>query len=476
MPDAPRIPARRRWPVVVGGFALLTHAAFFLLREDLPPSPDEREYLALGAALAEDGVLRLPSGEFARRPPLYPALLAAVRWWQGPELWLNAVLLVQTALSWAATMLLALLAERIGGPRAGWLAGAVAALYSPFRYLQMSFLTETLLILLATAAVWAYVRAVTAAPPAGRRLALTAGASLLIGLAALTRPNALLLLLPLLADAAGRRAPWGERLSRAAAMAVPAAVCVLPWMLRNERQIGLLTLSTTSGLNFYLGHNPHYAVEPGLGGRTDYAAFERLRAEGLSEAEADRELWRRGLAYLVENPAETALNAVRKVGVWFRPTVPQHGPVSLMLALAAVAAAGGRAWREGCFDLRRLNAYRSLLAALAASAAAVAFHWHATGLPLTTPLYVVPLGAIGLLRFHDPWRVRPLLIGLILSQLLAAVVFIPLERLRWCVDGLFIVGLAVWAANWGDWFRATAADCPERDGGRRPDPDAAERS
>lgn len=453
MPDASRIVDRRHWLWFVGCFALLTHAAFFLLREDLPPSPDEREYLALGAALAERGELRLPGGDVARRLPLYPAFLAAIRVWQGPEVWPNAVLLVQSALSWCGTMLLALLAARLGGPRAGWLAGTVATLYSPFRFLQMSFLTETLLIVLTTAAVWVHLHVMTAAQPAGRRLATLAGTSLLIGLGALTRPNALLLLLPLLADAVGRRAARGERLARGAALTFPAALCVLPWMLRNGRQIGLLTLSTTTGLNFYLGHNAGYAVEPGLGGQTDYAAFERLRVGGDSEADADRELLRRGLAYAIENPGQTALNAARKVGVWFRPTVPQHGPVSLMLALAAVAAAGAQVRREGRFDLHQLKAYRGVLVALAAAAAVVAFYWYKTGLPLTTPLYVVPLGAIGLLRFRDPWRVRWLLIGLILSQMLAAVVFIPLERLRWTVDGLFIVGLAVWAADVGDWFR-----------------------
>ncbi len=457
-PRAARPAARRRWPLLVGGLALLTHAAFFLLREDLPPSPDEREYLALGAALAEEGSLRLPDGDAARRPPLYPALLAAVRRWQGPEAWPHAVLAVQSVLSWAATLLLALLAERLGGPRAAALAGTVAALYSPFRFLQMSFLAETLLILLLTAAVYAYVAA--AAPPlrTGPRLAALGGVSALLGLAALTRPNALLLLLPPLADTLARPGAARLRLARAAALTLPAVLGLLPWMLRNDRAVGRFTLSTTAGLNFYLGHNPDYAAEPGLGGRTDYAAYARLRAAGLSEAEADRELWRRGLAFLAENPGETARNAVRKAGVWFRPTVPQHGPVSLLLALATVAAAATAARREGGLDPRRRKAYRALLAALAATAAVTAYSVYETGLPLTTPLYVVPLGAVGLLRFRDPGRVRGLLIGLVLSQLAAAVVFIPLERIRWAVDGLFIVGLAVWAADLGAWFRGPAAD------------------
>ena len=420
------------------------HGLFFFVRPETPLSPDEREYIALGIHLAESGELRLPTGEAAKRMPLYPAFIAAVYRWQGAEVWDNTVLMIQTLLAWCTTIIIALTAERLADGRAAWMAGTVAAFYSPFHFLHMSFLTETLLIFLLSLALLLYIAVgIQARSVAGRWVGLI-GVSLLIGLGALTRANALLFLVPFAADAAWRAGAARRRAIRAVFVLLPAVAFVFWWGARNSRTIGAFTLSTSGGLNFYLGHNAHYAHDTGLGGETDYQAFDRLRREeNLAEVEADQRLYDDGFAFITTNPWQTMLNTFQKTAVWMRTTLPQSGPLTLVLGLGAVVAGGWCRRRRGDLVDSRRSAYVVAMVSLVAL-----FTWWVivildAKVPLTTPLYVVPIGLIALLLLRSRPNVRGLLIGLFASQLAVAVVFIPLTRLRWAVDGILIVAIGV---------------------------------
>jgi 4-amino-4-deoxy-L-arabinose transferase-like glycosyltransferase len=80
--------------------------------------------------------------------PLYPYFVAAVYALARPEP--LSVLLLQLLLGAAAAAAIALLAERLAGPRAGLAAGVLAALYAPFIFYESLLLRDTLLVLLAT--------------------------------------------------------------------------------------------------------------------------------------------------------------------------------------------------------------------------------------------------------------------------------------------------------------------------------------
>ncbi|MBN2561044.1 MAG: hypothetical protein JXQ75_08950 [Phycisphaerae bacterium] len=487
--DGNSVSDKRRWLLFVCVLAAVTHGLFYLYRPDTTPGPDAREYSALGIGLAETGELRLPTGEVAKRMPLYPALIAAVYRWQGPDVWQNGVLLVQTLLAWCSTIIIALTAERLADGRAAWMAGTTAALYSPFRYLQMSILTETLLIFLGSLALFLYIAiglrtrstttkswsgdcGTTALPvgtQAGRpchgieivpKWAGLIAVSLLIGLGALTRPNALLLILPFAIDTACRTGRATERAGRVALILVPALVCACCWGVRNERATGAFTLSTTGGLNFYLGHNSNYARDAGAGGDTDYGAFDRLRhEEWLSEVEADRRLFHEGLAFIAAHPWQTVVNGLRKLGVWLRPSVPQHGPLTLVLGFGALVACG---WPRRCLPQRPARrpavsprtVYVLAFIALVGLTAWLAVVLSQVSLPLTTPLFVVPIGLIALLLLRSTPNVRGLLIGLFATQLAVAVVFLPLARIRWAVDGILIVAIGVGISRLCRWLCA----------------------
>ncbi|MBX3396227.1 MAG: hypothetical protein KF841_12760 [Phycisphaerae bacterium] len=425
-------------------------------------SPDEREYIDLAISLAEKGELRLPSGDIAKRPPLYPAFLSLIYQTQPREYWYSAAILVQSALAWLNTMLIALLAARVLDVRAGMIAGVISALYAPFLYLETLFLTETLVNFCVLSATYAYLASLRndinhggtpaeSPHPVTRALAIGA-ASAFIGLAALGRPNAIVLLLAFVIHAVwSRRRGTVSVVRDAILLTVPALLILAPWVYRNHTRLGRLTLSTTGGINLYLGHNSDYAANPGLA-HADYGRFDRLRAErGFSEIAADDELRRQAWSFIRDNPGEVVTNLFRKVRVWFTPTIPGFGPL-LPLAMAALFAVCARRGRPevavhppGNFGRLR---WISLVALIVA---AIAYGGHiltsSRCLPFFSPSHVLLIGIPALALLRSGLTARSLFLLIVASQLFVAVFFIPLSRIRWTVDAFFIIAIAVAASR-----------------------------
>ncbi|HVP13010.1 MAG TPA: glycosyltransferase family 39 protein [Phycisphaerae bacterium] len=455
-------PPNRRWLLLACLIAAVPHAVFCVWYPHTPLSPDEQEYLSLGAGLAENGRLQLSTGDVALRMPLYPLLIAGVHEWQKSNLWQNAVQLLQTFIAWCSTIIIALTAERLAGGRAGLLAAIIAALYSPFLYLQMSFLTETLLIFFLSLAILIYlVAGIHARLPAIRNATLLAVAGL-IGLAALTRADALLLIVPFAVDAAIRRGPATLRIARVAMLLLPVLLVAVGWGLRNQREIDRFTLSTYGGLNFYLGHNSGYAANPGLD-HADYQIFRRMRTDGgLTESQADQLLFRQGLTFIADHPGQTVIDTISKLFVWLRTTVSLSAPTILPLGFGVLAMSGWLRDRRSPLTGRKRSLY---LASFAAFWPALLYWllllWE-TNQVWTSPLYVVPIGLFALFLLRSTPAVRGLLFGLFGTQLLVALVFIPIERLRWTVDGILIVAISVGLSRLCQWL--SSPDTAERAG------------
>src|SRR3989442_3548929 len=123
-------------------------------------------------------------------------------------------------------VLIGLIARRLGGPRAGLIAAGIAAVYPVLVAADGAMMSETLYGLLIAAALLTALRLLDREP--GPPLAAALGA--LIGLATLTRAEALLLL-PLLAWPVAARAQ-ARRLLLAGVTSVACLLWISPWVVR----------------------------------------------------------------------------------------------------------------------------------------------------------------------------------------------------------------------------------------------------
>ena len=180
-----------------------------------------------------------PSGLAARggptafRPPLFPLALAGVyelvgtasqktRWEAGRVL--------EALLGAAAVALICLIVMRLWGRRVALVAGAIAAVYAPLVLAGSSLLSESLFIPLELGAVLAAL--VHRESPHRWPWAVATG--VLAGLAALTRGNGILLVVPLFFLVWSQRPRRAWRSLRApAAMLAACVVTVAPWTIRN---------------------------------------------------------------------------------------------------------------------------------------------------------------------------------------------------------------------------------------------------
>lgn len=422
-----------RWLLAVIGTAFATHL-FAFFASDYQPSNDAREYLALGTSLSEFGELSLPSGDRAKRMPLWPATIALADLWQGRKLLPHAIFEIQAVLSLLSVIFVALIGGRIAGPRAGLLAGLITALYAPYRSLQASYLCEVLMIFLLTGATLAYISSLNARKDAAR-WALHSITAVALGLALLTRADSLILTIPFAVDAALRRGPAMLRAGRVALLLSGVVIAFVAWGLRNQSAVGKFTLSTIGGLNFHLGNCDDYAESPGMD-RADYGAFDRLRTvAGLSEVEADERLYADGLSFVRQNPGRTLANSLLKTRVWFQSTLTWCAPTTILLILWMLAASGPRSAKR--FVTGTASAWTLIWIVV----------FSETLRPWASSLFVVPLGLVGMALMRDLLRLRGLLIGLVAAQLAVAIVFIPLERLRWTIDWVFIIAIAAATAR-----------------------------
>jgi hypothetical protein len=211
-----------------------------------PPAHDGVRYDAMAARLAEGlgYTWEWPDGavtSLAHYPVGYPALLAAAYRLLGHSVvvagLLNACLGALAAIA-VHRMILA-----VSTPRIALVAGLAVALHPGLVLYTPGIMTEGATATLVTTAAWLAVT--HRARPSMGRLALL---GLVLGLAALVRPQSLVLapLFGLLA--AGRRG--------AAACVIACALVCAPWIVRNCGAVGRCTISTNSGWNLLIGAQP----------------------------------------------------------------------------------------------------------------------------------------------------------------------------------------------------------------------------
>jgi 4-amino-4-deoxy-L-arabinose transferase-like glycosyltransferase len=307
----------------------------------------------------------LPS---AGHPPLWELMLSAVSWLGGTGFLEHRLL--GCALGGGTVVLIGLLGRRVGGEQTGIIAAAIAALYPVMIAADGSLMSEGLYSLLIAALLLLAFR-LRDHPSARSAAALGA----VTGLAALTRSEALALLLLLVAPIALTRQ---ARRLRLLAVAVLAAVLVIaPWTIRNWAQWGRPVLISTNDGTLLAGANCDRTYHgPDVG----FWNIECI-SERTFEDEADQEVrWRsEGLSYVDENlgrlPVVLAARVLRTLdlyqprrmvrfaeGRWIR--ADQVGIVAYFLLLPLAFAGGAGLMRARRGDLQLLLAPVALVVLL----------------------------------------------------------------------------------------------------------------
>jgi 4-amino-4-deoxy-L-arabinose transferase-like glycosyltransferase len=305
----------KRLCLIVGlGFAVRL-AYVLVVMHRVPVGGDGLEFHILANQLADgDGYVQpliVSPGHVATadKPPLYPLLLAIPSLFGWKTLVAHRV--VSCLMGAALVAGVGLLGRRVGGERVGLIAATIAALYPLLVVLDGSIRSESLYAPLIAFLLLAAYRLVDQ-PSVWRAVAM----GLLVGAAALTRSEALLLGGLLLVVVAWRLRPHG--LVYTATMSLVAILVLTPWVARNWSEFGRPLLSTNSGSLAY-GANCHAAYYSGLIGT--WPCYPRLTvAPGRDEADVSADLRRTGLDYAHDHagrlPAVAAVRVLRTFDAW----------------------------------------------------------------------------------------------------------------------------------------------------------------
>jgi len=252
------------------------------------PVSDSQAYLTFAQNVASGGGYGWRPGEpSAFWAPgtslLYAALFRVFGEGFAPIVAVNVVLGV------VGVWLTLIIAARLLGPRAGIIAGVIAALW-PFHIEFTTILASELpctTLSLAGMAAWIFWRD----RPAARIIV----GGVLFALAAYTRPTALLV--PVIISGLDflRGPDRGRTFVHAALLGLVMAATIAPWTIRNARVFdgAFVPISTNDGANFWMGNNPettgHYQPLP------DWV-------DGMGEVERNRALKRAAMQYIAEEP------------------------------------------------------------------------------------------------------------------------------------------------------------------------------
>jgi 4-amino-4-deoxy-L-arabinose transferase-like glycosyltransferase len=291
------------------------------------------KHLVAGDGYTEDGVFIT-----SWRAPGYPAFLGAIYLLFGA----NQVLvrLLQALIGVGTVALTYLIARRVGGPVAGFLASLILSVHPTVVYFGAWVATESLYTGMLTLALLLLLRANDR-----RSVRRTVLAGIAIGLAMLVRPQSVLVL-PFFALALlglSRGTSIRKQIALAVLLGVSAAAAVSPWTLRNYQvHHELVPIDTHGGYALYgsyLGIGDGTFVEPP---NPDFSV--------MREIDWDRRYRRLGVDLFMEHPGSWFRSIPLKIWRMVSPVSTVVGeyqawwtPLAngLNLVLLALAAFGG---------------------------------------------------------------------------------------------------------------------------------------
>ena len=240
--------------LLIVSLVALSHAALYIVYQQGEwrsgaAWTDQSGYQRLGAALAT-------TGQFTRyadadvfvpeviRTPGYPAFVAVIYRVFGVDNDL-AVAIAQAFVFAAICLMVYGIARLAGGDRAAIVAAAMTALYSPLPYFGSLILTELWTAFMATAAILICLRAVQQGRTSDYILAgVLFTATTLVRPAFVLMPFFFAIAVPVLV----RNQRTAASAKNWAALAITAAIVLLPWLAYNYVNLGQITLSPAGGI------------------------------------------------------------------------------------------------------------------------------------------------------------------------------------------------------------------------------------
>jgi len=375
---------------------------------DKPLTHDEREYLALARSLTlgKGFTYDLPPNasdtpRFGRAPG-YPAFLAIVGGGSEPfDATPPQVKIAQSVTGTIGVFLVATLARRAAGHRAGIVAAWGAAVYPPLVWICAYVFSEALFSTVALAAAVLLNVALDRGNGQRSSLAWTIAAGMMTGLAMLIRPAMTFFLPVAVVWLIVRRRPVV-----AAVLAAGAVMVVGPWTARNLHVYHrLVPIASEGGVTFWTGNHPlatgegDMAANPAI--KISEIAFRRSH-QGLTQEELEPLYYREALSYIAAHPVWWTGLLLKKV---FYTVVPVGASYALHSPLYRTSS-------------------------------------------IASSLIVLPLGVLGGVmwwrRPHPPESLFPLA----LSAVIVCILFFPQERFRIpVIDPALIICVGVWYAH-----------------------------
>ncbi len=276
-----------------------------------PPAGDEVDYHYLAVHLSDGEGYRLENGQLtARRPPLFPLVLAGVYRLFGVSVAWGR--LFQILLATSLVPLTFFAGRRFFTTRVAWIAAALVAVNPFLIFISGYLLTENLYMILLLAGVLIPAREQSSAGP-WRRAALM---GITLGLACLCRPAAWGLVLWF--AAAGLvlcGSSLKRRLAHGAVIIALALLTLLPWAIRNHMVFDRWIFFTThGGITLYQGNNAAVLEYPLYHGGVapSYMLPRHDELEKMNEVQADEAARAMARSFLWENKRRVPLLVWRK--------------------------------------------------------------------------------------------------------------------------------------------------------------------
>lgn len=406
MPEVRAVPSRSAVliPIAIFVLALAVRLVFVWQAADSPfwrvPLIDDRTNDIAAKTLNSVGWLAPlpePGNPFTPyfQPPFYQFFLAAVYRVLGP--WPISAALLQYLIGSACCVLTYLLGRRLFSRQVGITAGISSALTAPLIYYEGRLLPPVLLILMGMAVLLLALKQ-TDSPAFWRWPAI----GLITGLSAVTRPDTLLFVPPLLFWV------WMERKTVLRNVPALSVACLLLGILlptglvaaRNQ-VVGRdsVPISANGGINFYLGNHPDLnsslGIRPGIAWSTLMKKAD-VATGTARPSDTDRYFYRESVRLMAHDKTATVSNLARKmIWVWHGPEIRRN---------------------ESEYYLTRVSGlYRMLL-------------WRVG--PFGFPFGII--GPFALLGIVTGWRRRELFLpcAYVGTQVLAMVAYFPCSRYR----------------------------------------------
>lgn len=287
-------------------FALLLRLIFIcLVSPDIILGSDQYYYdKTAKGILAGEGYHSL--NLLAYQPPLFACFIALIYSLFGSSIYY--VLFAQAILGSISCLLIYWIAGELSGKDTGLLAAFIAAGYLQLIRYSSELLSETLFIFLILAAVLAVL---ISERRANNFMAVTAG--VLFGLAALTREVALFPLLGIILWYYWISRDMVQALKKWSMVFLFAILTILPWTVRNYLVFhSLVPLSTSGGINFYIGNNPEATAEYRFV-LPSGAIWNKPSPNGRTEIETARLCYREAIKFIRDHPKTFFLQTARRV-------------------------------------------------------------------------------------------------------------------------------------------------------------------